>query len=76
MGKNESSFVEVTAKFRRQFWPGADRWAIISMDHSGNPIGLDETGRVWISDHDAGAIQVIAQDFEGFLRNYCLKIQA
>ena len=74
MGKNEASFVEITKMFRQQHWPGVEKWAIISMDHGGNPIGLDEAGTVWISDHDAQAVQVIAHDFEEYLRRCCLNL--
>lgn len=74
MGKNERSFVEVTNSFRRQRWPSVEKWAIISMDHGGNPVGLDEAGKVWISDHDARAVQVIAANFEEYLRKHCLSL--
>ncbi len=74
MGKNEASFVEVTKGFRRQGWPGVENWAVISVDHAGNPVGLDEEGKVWISDHDAGAMQIIANDFEDYLRRRCLAL--
>ena len=72
MGKDEGSFVEITESFRQQRWPAVEKWAIISMDHSGNPVGLDDTGKVWISDHDARAVQVIAANFEEYLRKRCL----
>lgn len=74
MGKNETSFVEVTKNFRRQRWPAVEKWAVISMDHGGNPIGLDDGGKVWISDHDARAVQVIAANFEEYLRKRCLNL--
>ena len=74
MGRNEESFVEVTKTFRRQRWPGVEAWAIISMDHAGNPVGLDTEGKVWIYDHDARAAKVIASDFEDYLRKQCLKM--
>ena len=74
MGNGEGSFLEVTEAFRQQGWPGVEKWAVISMDHSGNPIGLDADGKIWISDHDAGAVQVIANNFESYLRNQCLKL--
>lgn len=76
MGKNEASFVEVTKSFRRQRWPAVEKWAVISMDHGGNPVGLDAAGKVWISDHDAGAVQVIATSFEEYLRKNCLSLPA
>jgi hypothetical protein len=74
MGNGEGSFLKITEAFRQQGWPGVEKWAVISMDHSGNPIGLDADGKIWISDHDAGAVQVIANTFESYLRNQCLKL--
>jgi hypothetical protein len=74
MGRDEGSFVEVTNSFRRQRWPGVEKWAVISTDHAGNPVGLDADGRVWVSDHDARAVQAIAVSFEAYLRNQCLKL--
>jgi hypothetical protein len=74
MGKNEKSFIEMTRIYRNQKWPGAETWAIISIDHAGNPIGLDTKGTVWIYDHDARAAQVIAENFEGYLRHQCLNL--
>jgi hypothetical protein len=74
MGKNEGSFVDITNTFRRQRWPGVDKLAVISMDHGGNPVGLDATGKIWISDHDSGSVQAIALDFEDYLRRRCLNL--
>ena len=74
MGRNEGSFVEVTNTFRRQQWRGVEKWVIISADHAGNPIGIDAEGKVWISDHDAQAVQIIAPNFETYLRKQCLNL--
>lgn len=74
MGRNEGSFVEVTNSFRRQHWPGVEKWAIISADHAGNPIGIDAEGKIWISDHDARAVQIIATNFEAYLRKQCMNL--
>jgi len=74
MAKNEASFVQVTTAFRRQHWPSVENWAVISMDHAGNPVGLDASGKVWISDHDARAVQIIAPNFEEYLRKHCLAL--
>jgi hypothetical protein len=35
---------------------------------------LDADGKVWISDHDFGGVQVIAKSFEEYLRKSCLKL--
>jgi hypothetical protein len=71
---DESTLMEVTNFFRQQRWPGVEKWAVISMDHDGNPVGLDAQGKVWISDHDAGAIQLLAPNFEVYLRKWCLEL--
>lgn len=74
MGANEGSALEVTERFVKQGWPGVENWLVISMDHSGNPIGLAADGQVWISDHDNGQVVVIAPSFETFLRQWGLTL--
>jgi hypothetical protein len=74
MGKDDGSFIEVTQSFRKQRWPGVDTWAVVSMDQAGNPVGLDAEGKIWIYDHDARAAQIIAADFETYLRKQCLQL--
>ena len=74
MAGTESTVFDVTKHFRRQGWRGVNDWLVISVDHAGNPIGLDKDGKVWIFDHDAGNLEVIADDFEDFLRKRCLKM--
>ncbi len=74
MGRHESSALETTRRFRDDEWEGVGDWLVISMDHSGNPVGLDRDGRIWISDHDAGAVQQLALTFEDYLRRWCLSI--
>jgi hypothetical protein len=44
------------------------------VDHAGNPVGIDSEGRVWISDHDARAVQLLADTFEGYVRKWCLRL--
>lgn len=52
--------VQVTRQYRRlrweglpyKGWPGTDRWAVVAIDHSGDPWGIAPDGRVWMSDHD------------------------
>ena len=74
MGDDEASALEVTRKFRNQGWRGTETWLVISTDHAGNPVGLDKDGKVWISDHDAGVVEIIANSFEDYLRKRCLKM--
>lgn len=67
---NTWSFVDVTQRFRRKQWPATEGWVVISMDLAGNPIGIPADGRdhsVYISDHDAAEILVVAGDFEAFV---------
>lgn len=73
MASDESSAIEVTNRFRADGWQGTEEWLIVSMDLSGNPIGLDRDGNVWISDHDVGSIQKLAPTFEDYLRR-CLNL--
>jgi hypothetical protein len=72
--RNGASVTQVTRQFRHNRWPGTEHWAVFSIDHAGNPIGFDKEGKVWISDHDAGVLEVIAPDFEEYLRKHCLKL--
>lgn len=71
MGNNSDSVFKVTDHFRAKDWPGVADWLIISMDHAGNPVGMDRDGRVWISDVVHGCIDPMAEDFEGYLVNWC-----
>ena len=73
MGRKEGSVLETTNRFRKQNWPGTEHWLVFSIDLSGNPIGLDAEGRVWISDHDNGDISVVTQTFEEFILKHCLR---
>lgn len=67
MGDDTYSVIGVTARFRADGWVPTDEWAVISMDLAGNPIGLTAKGEVWISDHDAGEIRMVAPTFEQFV---------
>ena len=75
MGAGESSALKVTDRFRADGWPGVEKWLVVSMDQAGNPVGLDASGRILISDHDAGAVQPLASSFEEYLRKWCLKLE-
>ncbi|MBS0272652.1 MAG: SMI1/KNR4 family protein [Proteobacteria bacterium] len=69
MGTKVVSVVEKTKFYKEsQKWPGVENWYIISDDGSGNPIGIDPEGKVWLSDHDSGFEQIkLADSFEEFL---------
>lgn len=72
MASNENSAMEVTKQYRQQAWPGTENWLVVSIDHAGNPFGLDQHGQIFISDHDAVVIEIVANSFEDFLYNRCL----
>lgn len=72
MGWIESSAFEVTKRFISQGWKGLEAALVISVDHSGNPIFLNSSGEVWISDHDFGGTSKLADDFENYLLFKCL----
>jgi hypothetical protein len=71
---NEWSVLDLNRRYRADGWPGLNDWIVISADHSGNPMGIDPSGRVWLSDHDLGGIAPIADTFEDFIRKHCLQI--
>lgn len=76
MGRREMSAFEITAHYRKQGWRGVQDWLIVSADHAGNPIGLASDNKIWISDHDFGQVTVIADSFENYIRNQCLKLDS
>jgi hypothetical protein len=68
MSKHVQNVVEKTKLYRDQNWPEIEDWYIVSDDGSGNPIGINPKGEVWLSGHDAGFEKVkLADDFEEFL---------
>jgi len=73
---SEWSVVDVTTRYRNDSVPGCDEWVVFSEDHSGNPIGMDPKGVVWIYDHDFGGIALLASGFEEYVRVQCLGLNA
>lgn len=69
MGSFIKNVVDKTNFFKNtQKWPGIEDWYIISDDGSGNPIGLNPRGEVWLSAHENGFEQIkLADNFEEFL---------
>tara|TARA_R110002111_G_scaffold18931_1_gene46164 strand:+ start:14157 stop:14609 length:453 start_codon:yes stop_codon:yes gene_type:complete len=52
----------------------ATEWVVFSEDHSGNPVGMDRDGKVWIYDHDFDGLTELASSFEEYTRTHCLKL--
>ena len=57
--------VDMTRHYRGQRWPGTEGWYVVSGDGGGSPIGMDQEGRVWLSDH--GDVVAFAASFEAFV---------
>ncbi|TCM12035.1 SUKH superfamily protein [Novosphingobium sp. PhB165] len=71
MSKDDASVIDVTKRFRSDGWPYSDRSLVVSTDHAGNAIMLDEKGSIHRYDHDAGTIEFISSSFESFVQ-WCL----
>ena len=67
------SVVDMTQLFRSQGWPGVCDWYVLSEDGAGNPIGVSKDGKIWLSDHDTGEVVQIADNFEKFLFEHCIR---
>ncbi|MFE4571116.1 SMI1/KNR4 family protein [Paenibacillus chitinolyticus] len=64
--------VDLTLEFREQFkgLPFAEvlrTGYVISLDGSGNPILINQSGQVFICDHDTGEMELIADSFEALI---------
>jgi hypothetical protein len=71
-GRDEWSVVELTEFHRTVGWPGTDVWAVFSGDGFGNPIGIDKSGRVWVSDKNSRECVCLEATFEDWLRRWAL----
>ena len=74
MGADERSVIDMTNRFRADRWPGSDTSIVISVDHAGNAIMLNENGEVIRFDHDGGDTETLAPNFERFILDWCLKV--
>jgi len=74
MGTGHWSVLDVTQHYRSDGVPSTDRWAVISEDHAGHPIGIDRNGVIWIHDHDFNGTLQLASTFEEYIRTRCLKL--
>lgn len=74
-GKSEWSVIELTERHRANGWPGTETWTVFSTDGSGNPIGFDATGRVWLSDHDSRECVCLEESMEDWMRRWALRVE-
>ena len=68
--------VGLTEDYRHQTYPQAERLVIFSEDGSGNPIGFDEQGRVWLSDHDCCESVCLERSFEDWLCRWVFRSES
>ena len=76
MGLDFADIAQANLHYRKQHWPGVERWLVFSIDLGGNPVGIDVAHRVWLSDHDTSQIVCIEASFEAFLRRWALDLEA
>jgi len=74
-GCTDWSVIELTGYFRKRQYPGANRWVIFSGDGSANPIGFDDVGHIWVSDHDSCEFVCIETSFEDWIRRWALRVE-
>lgn len=74
MGDDHWSVLDVTRHYRNDGVPGSEAWVVISEDHSGNPVGMDAEGKVWVYDHDFGGLTALASSLEEYIRIHCLRL--
>ena len=68
MGDELNTVLSMTERCRQEQWPGIEDLYVVSEDLSGNPIGVDPEGNVWLIDHDFGFEKVLlAKSFNEFL---------
>lgn len=68
------SVIETTQEIRASGLEGVGSWVIVSEDHSGNPVGMDAEGKIWIFDHDFGGISELSPTFDEYVRVQCLSL--
>jgi len=67
MGVERFDVVAVTQHFRRDGWPTVDEAIVVSEDGFGNPVCMSSEGRLWVHDHDVGAVTSEWDSFETFV---------
>ena len=62
----EDSIISLTKRFREDEREHQD-WLIIGTDYSGNPIGINQEGKVLLQDYDYGELNVLGESFEDYI---------
>lgn len=61
------TIVELTKSFREDGWPFTENSYVVSMDGMGNPIMINEEGKVVMFDHDNNSLIILSNSFEGWI---------
>lgn len=69
LGADDLAWVQ-TQRFREDGWPSIENLLVVSTDASGNPVGLNPSGQIIISDLDTGCVNVAAPSFESYLLKF------
>jgi hypothetical protein len=74
--ENNKTFLveDATVFYRGKNWPGVREMYVVSVDYSGNPIAVDSSGVVWISDHNRMECEMVHSCFEDWINDDCLTI--
>lgn len=67
--------VGMTEDYRQRAFPHTDRLVVFTEDGAGNPIGFDEQGRIWLSDHNCCESVCLESCFEDWLRRWVLCVE-
>ena len=70
----DESIIDLNYNFKKDDWDGMRDWFIFGSDGSGNPIGIDTTGKIMSDDHDFSGIYTVADSFQEYLKNIIFEL--
>ena len=70
MGQALNTVLDVTLFFRSQQWPHLGLNVVVSEDHAGNAIWMDDQGKLLSYDHDSGSLAVVADSLDHFINSH------
>lgn len=66
---DEETVIELNESFREDNPEIPSDWLVIGSDYAGNPIAIDNIGKIVVDDHDSGTIEILASSFEEYIEN-------